>query len=69
MLATPLAMKEGSRLDIEASYDNSPGNRHNPSRPPRLVNYGSEPGDEMCRVFLLAVPDQPGRLKPLQPLP
>ena len=69
VLAAPLNMKAGSRLDLEAMYDNSPTNPHNPSRPPRLVTYGAEPGNEMCRVFLLVAPEQVGGLKALQQLP
>ncbi len=69
VLASPLTLKEGARLDLEAMYDNSSANPHSLSRPPRLVTYGSGSEDEMCRVFLLAAPEQPGRLKALQPLP
>ena len=46
----PIKLPAGSRIEIEAHYDNSTNNRNNPSRPPRRVTWGEETTDEM---FLL----------------
>ncbi|HEV3442997.1 MAG TPA: redoxin domain-containing protein [Gemmataceae bacterium] len=59
----PLAVKSGTRFDVEAFYDNSSSNPNNPSNPPRRVTYGQQTTDEMCFVFLGATSDKPGRLR------
>ncbi|HVL40399.1 MAG TPA: hypothetical protein VM328_13500 [Fimbriimonadaceae bacterium] len=46
----PIKIPAGSRIRVEAIYDNSSDNPHNPSNPPRLVTWGEETTDEM---FLL----------------
>jgi hypothetical protein len=69
VLAQPLAVPRGSRLDLEVVYDNSAANPHNPSRSPRLVLYGSRLEDELCLVYLGVAPREAGRLKPLQSWP
>lgn len=58
----PLAVKAGTRFDIEGTYDNSSKNPRNPSRPPRLVIFGMQTQDEMCAALLSATPDKPGRI-------
>ncbi|MCS6850625.1 MAG: redoxin domain-containing protein [Gemmataceae bacterium] len=60
---TPLKVKAGTRLDVEAYYDNSDKNPNNPNRPPRIVTFGEQTTDEMCFVFFGATSDQPGRIK------
>ena len=58
----------GTRLDVEARYDNSASNPNNPNRPPRTVTYGEETTNEMCFVFLGGVADQAGgRALPIRP--
>jgi len=47
MLKEPYKIKGGSRLRIEATYDNSAENPHQPSNPPRDVRWGEETTDEM----------------------
>jgi mono/diheme cytochrome c family protein len=49
---TPLRLPAGSRVDLEARYDNSSGNPVNPNNPPRLVTWGEQTTDEMCIAFL-----------------
>jgi hypothetical protein len=47
MLKQPMHIKEGSKVHIEAYYDNSSDNPNNPSKPPKLVTFGEETTDEM----------------------
>jgi peroxiredoxin len=51
-LREPLTVRAGSRLAVEAVFDNSAGNPENPFRPPRPVVFGDQTDDEMCSVFL-----------------
>jgi mono/diheme cytochrome c family protein len=51
-LKTPLRLPAGSRVDLEAHYDNSSGNALNPNNPPKLVTWGEQTTDEMCLAFL-----------------
>ncbi|MCW5939410.1 MAG: hypothetical protein KF884_02230 [Fimbriimonadaceae bacterium] len=43
----PLLLTRGSKLRIEAEFDNSDGNPNNPSRPPKTVRWGEATTDEM----------------------
>jgi hypothetical protein len=47
----PLKLPRGSRIDMEAYYDNSADNPVNPNRPPRMVTNGDRTRDEMCLFF------------------
>jgi hypothetical protein len=38
-------------MALEAYYDNSADNLHNPNRPPEPVVYGPQTTDEMCFCF------------------
>lgn len=58
----PLAVKKGSRFDVEAVYDNSDKNPNNPFSPPRPVFFGEQTTNEMCFGFLGATSNQPGRI-------
>ena len=49
-LKEPLKAPAGSKVIVDATYDNSAGNPHNPTNPPRPVRWGEETTDEM---FLL----------------
>ena len=51
-LKTPLHLPRGSRVDIEAHYDNSSANPLNPNNPPKTVTWGEQTTDEMCLAFL-----------------
>jgi hypothetical protein len=53
----PLHLPKGTKVTLTASYDNSTGNPHNPSNPPRRVTWGEETTDEMCVGFLSFVAD------------
>jgi peroxiredoxin len=65
----PVAIKTGTRLHVEAVYDNSSGNPNNPFSPPRRVTYGEQTTDEMCFVFLGGLTPAPARRLPLNPRP
>jgi hypothetical protein len=52
MFATPLQLPAGTRVDLEAHYDNSSANALNPNNPPKLVRWGEQTTDEMCLAFL-----------------
>jgi len=60
-LATPLALKKGTRLEWIATYDNSPNNPRNPN-PAAEVRYGHQSWDEMMvGFFYVAVPAEMGK--------
>jgi peroxiredoxin len=61
----PLKLKAGSRLDLEAVYDNSSKNPHNPFNPPRAVTLGEQTFNEMCFVFLGGTSDRKGTGLPM----
>ena len=50
-LKEPLNLKAGTRLDIEAIFDNSAKNPNNPNNPPRLVVFGQQTTNEMLFGF------------------
>lgn len=50
--AQPVQLPAGTRIDLEAHFDNSEGNPHNPNRPPQLVTWGEQTNEEMCIAFL-----------------
>jgi thiol-disulfide isomerase/thioredoxin len=43
----PLKLPKGSKVSVEAVYDNSAGNPKNPNSPPKAVHWGEETTDEM----------------------
>ncbi|KAA5542764.1 redoxin domain-containing protein [Roseiconus nitratireducens] len=43
----PVELPKGSRILVEAWYDNSSGNPLNPNTPPKTVHWGSDSTDEM----------------------
>jgi Copper type II ascorbate-dependent monooxygenase, C-terminal domain len=61
----PLPLKAGTRLDLEAIYDNSTNNPNNPFNPPRAVTLGEQTFNEMCFVFLGGTSDRKGSGLPL----
>jgi hypothetical protein len=50
--ASSMALPVGTKLSLEAFYDNSPNNFRNPNDPPRAVSWGEQTTDEMCIAFL-----------------
>jgi peroxiredoxin len=59
----PIILKPGTRLAVEAIYDNSDKNPNNPFSPPRMVKFGEQTTDEMCYVFFGATSETPGGIK------
>jgi Flp pilus assembly protein TadD/mono/diheme cytochrome c family protein len=57
--ATPIALPAGTVLTMQYTYDNSAANPHNPSNPPRRVQYGPQSSDEMGDLWLRFVPRRP----------
>jgi hypothetical protein len=53
---TPLRLPKGTRLEMEAYYDNSGDNPRNPNNPPKRVTWGEQTTDEMafCPVQIIA---------------
>jgi peroxiredoxin len=62
-LKEPMAIKKGTKLSVEAVYDNSDKNPQNPFSPPAFVFPGEQTTNEMCFIFLGAVSDEPGRIR------
>jgi hypothetical protein len=50
--AHSMALPAGTKLSVEAFYDNSTGNARNPNDPPKPVSWGEQTTDEMCIAFL-----------------
>ncbi|MGH7226317.1 MAG: hypothetical protein ACRELF_24135, partial [Gemmataceae bacterium] len=59
----PIDVKPGTRLAVEAIYDNSDKNPNNPFDPPRWVKFGEQTTDEMCYVFFGATSEKRGGIK------
>ncbi len=59
----PIALPRGTRIDLEAFYDNSAENPKNPNRPPTFVRWGEESTDEMCIAFLYVTRDNENLLE------
>jgi mono/diheme cytochrome c family protein len=47
----PVSLPKGTKIDLEAYYDNSTDNPANPNNPPKLVKWGEQTTDEMCLCF------------------
>ena len=48
----PVHLPQGTRIEMEYTYDNSENNPHNPSHPPVPVTWGEETRNEMAVLFL-----------------
>jgi mono/diheme cytochrome c family protein len=55
-LREPKRVERGSRLEIEAVYDNSADNPNNPHNPPKVVRWGEETTDEMMLLVVMYSP-------------
>jgi hypothetical protein len=53
----PLRLPKGSVIRVEAIYDNSADNPHNPSSPPKDVRWGEQTTDEMCLLSVQVTTD------------
>jgi peroxiredoxin len=60
----PLPLPKGTKIRVEATYDNSEKNKNNPSNPPRPVRWGEQTTDEMCIAFIHYTVDGEDRRKP-----
>jgi mono/diheme cytochrome c family protein len=61
-----VSLPRGTRLDAEVTYDNTPANKRNPSRPPVRVTWGEESTDEMGSIGLQVVAATPAELPQLR---
>lgn len=48
----PVKLPRGSKVSLEARYDNSTDNPRNPNSPPKNVRWGEQTTDEMCLAYL-----------------
>jgi mono/diheme cytochrome c family protein len=55
-----VVLPAGTRVDMEATFDNSANNPRNPNDPPKFVRWGEQTTDEMAIVFLQCVTSNPG---------
>lgn len=62
----PVHLPKGTRVDIEAVYDNSSTNPFNPSSPPKRVLFGNGTTDEMCFAIFQTVAEEPGSGGPMR---
>ena len=59
-----LKLPRGTKIRVDAEYDNSLRNPNNPSNPPRRVRWGEETTDEMCIAFIHFTNDSEDLTKP-----
>ncbi len=52
----PIFLPAGTRLGMRIQFDNSTNNPHNPSSPPRRVQFGLNTTDEMAEVWFQLLP-------------
>jgi hypothetical protein len=50
-LKEPIRLAKGTKLGLQAVYDNSDKNPNNPFNPPQWVRFGEQTDQEMCFVF------------------
>ncbi|HEV3028330.1 MAG TPA: redoxin domain-containing protein, partial [Planctomycetota bacterium] len=63
----PMGLPRGTKVRVEAHYDNSPNNPNNPSNPPKAVRWGEQTTDEMCIAFVAFTIDRQDLTKPKPP--
>ncbi len=61
-----ISLPKGTRLELEAYFDNSERNPQNPNKPPKAVRWGEKTTDEMCICFLMIYADDPKEFKTLR---
>jgi hypothetical protein len=59
----PLRLPKGSIVRVEAEYDNSVDNPHNPNSPPKPVHWGEQTTDEMCLLGVQLTTDSMADLR------
>ena len=59
-----LALPRGTKVRLEARYDNSSNNPNNPSNPPKAIRWGEQTTDEMCIAFVAFTIDRQDLTKP-----
>lgn len=59
-LRQPVPLPAGTKLVVEARYDNTADNPDNPHAPPEVVRYGSQSSNEMCLAGIQVALDKPG---------
>lgn len=64
--SSPRELPRGTRLELEAWFDNSADNPRNPSSPPQRVLFGEESTDEMCLMILQAATASPAEAEQLR---
>jgi len=57
--AKPIRLPEGTRLEMEFTYDNSAANPRNPNHPPKRVVWGPSSTDEMAGLHIEVTPVDP----------
>jgi len=60
-------LPKGTKIDIEAYYDNSAENPFNPSSPPKEVLFGNDSDDEMCFILFQTVSEEEQLMSKLGP--
>ena len=53
----PVALPRGTKVLVEAVYDNSADNPHNPNKPPKEVGWGEATTDEMLLAYVWVTAD------------
>jgi len=53
----PVPLPGGTKIDVQAIYDNSPENPRQPNHPPKAVGWGEGTTDEMCIAFIRVTVD------------
>jgi len=64
-LRTPARLPAGSKITMQAWFDNTANNPKNPFHPPRPIVWGEGSVDEMALCFVQAVVDRDADLRPL----
>ena len=57
--AAPVRLPEGTRIEMEFTYDNSAANPRNPNHPPKRVVWGPASTDEMAGLHIAVTPVDP----------
>ncbi|NBO92502.1 MAG: hypothetical protein EBV06_09375 [Planctomycetia bacterium] len=59
VLKSPISVQKGTKLGVQAIYDNSAKNPNNPFNPPQRVWFGEQTDQEMCFVFFGMTNNEP----------
>jgi hypothetical protein len=64
----PMRLPKGSKIRVQAFYDNSDSNPKNPNHPPKEVTWGEQTSDEMCLVSVQVYTDTEDDLRQIAKL-